>query len=67
MTRKEYVRMNDAEEAKKAVERWRELHWSRRKLLRVLRDFSRMSEVVVDWLEGRHDRVYAAMVRDGSV
>jgi hypothetical protein len=29
-------------------------------------EFSRLADTVIDYVEGRHDRVYAAVARDAS-
>jgi len=64
-TKSAYVRLNDAEAAMRRVEHWHELHWSKRKFKRWLRDYKRMSDLVIDYMEGRYDKVYEAIRRDG--
>ena len=62
-TQKAYVRQADAPAVAAAVARHKELHMSKRAFRRMLRDFDRLSDVVLDALEAWQQGDEAAMLR----
>ena len=64
-TRSAYVRLDAADAVMADVERWQEVHWSKRRFKRWLRDYSSMMDTVIDYLEGLHDKVLEEVVRRG--